>query len=136
MGPILQILLGMFFCACPVRLLMLNYRWARKGIKTTGTIINITTIGDPNDWRSYGPVDTPEIRFYDEMNNQHTVESPLGLGKGNFNVGDKITVYYNPQNLSQISVDNGGFKLVMVLFFLGGVSQIVLGILFWLDIIH
>jgi hypothetical protein len=131
MFHLLQILFGLFFCYGSVWSLIKSYKYAWKGIKTTGTIIK--SVKDEADDEEYGY--SPLVRFYDGNNNVHEVKSDLGLGKGNFVVGNSITIYYNPENPSQMSVFNWKLNFGIGAFFLVGLSQIALGILFLLNVI-
>jgi len=125
MPNIFFILGGLFFSGGSLYLLRQNYRYAWKGIKTTGTIVELVQSSSKGE---YGATFSPRVKFRDQLNREHVILSELGLSGKHFSAGNKITIYFNPEKPEQISIVSAYFNFIAGFFFCLGLGIILIGI--------
>ena len=90
-----------------------EYNFTRSAKKTTAVVIKNDAIVNDDDNDNDGS-DTPSYNYYPEYKYKvngvnYTNESRIGTGKPEYNVGDKINIYYDPKH-PKISSINSFFE--------------------------
>ncbi|WP_161934806.1 DUF3592 domain-containing protein [Frankia sp. R43] len=103
--------------------------WLRvRGNYATATVVDVDVVEDPDRYTRY----TPTVEFVTRRG-ERRVERVLYATANEYGVGDRVRVFYRPQDLTQVFVADFSQGLWAILFFpflvAGGLTMVGLGVL-------
>jgi len=95
-------------------------RLAKSGIKVEGVVFSVETEVDVNVGSQYTNVSSryPIIRFVAAEKEWVTEKYNVTAFPG-YKAGDKVTVIYNPENITEFMLDDTSTKMIGYFFWLG-----------------
>ncbi|MFN0174946.1 MAG: DUF3592 domain-containing protein [Saprospiraceae bacterium] len=101
-----------------------RYDLVNNGIKTTGTVIDLN-----HSKNNVAPI----VGFNDEWGNSQVYSSTNYTSLESFEIGQKITIYYDPANPENATLDGEGWWSWFPFIFLFTHGGVGLGGLYWLE---
>lgn len=100
-------------------------RFLKTAVRTKGKVV------DNKRSDSNGDVYRPVFSFVDDSGKKYIVQSSFGSYPPKYEIGESISVFYDPQNPQHAKIDSFEILwLIPVLLFIGPVPPLIFGILF------
>jgi hypothetical protein len=93
-----------------------NLYLVQAGLRTTGVIVANEQVWTGRGGHKYDPV----ARFVARGGQTYVVRDTVGADPPEFRVGEKVTVYYDPQDPQRALIDSDHLWLLPVAFLVGG----------------